>query len=175
MSYGFGFVLIQLNKNVVPTYDVCKYGNWLNDPFTILREHNSRTHSSAEEETACAVCLCAHRRSATVLLGNSRHLVTSKPGEWKRILCSRLAFGGALCAIPFRQASARTGPKNRTSLRWFLRITYHACMLFLCGRQMTCPTIPSSNELRHWRRTARALSSRRPRWLLLTPLQSTPK
>lgn len=47
------------------------------------------------------------RRSATVILGSSRHLVARKPGKWKHILYSSLAsvtFGGGLCAIPFRQA-----------------------------------------------------------------------
>lgn len=100
-------------------------GNWLNNPFSVitfllqlttLRKQNTRTFSSAEE----IVCvLCVYRRSAAVILGGSRHLVARKPGKWKHILYSSLASvtcGGALCAIPFRQASTLT--QNWTCLRF---------------------------------------------------------
>lgn len=139
-------------------------------------KRNAGTCASVEHTSRAARVV--HRRSATVLLGNSRHLGARQPARWgKRILYSSLAFGGALCAIPFRQASA-PGPTlnpEATFARGACESLTVAPVLFPCGRQKTCPTIPSSNEPRPWRRTARALSCRRPPWLLWTPSPSTPK
>lgn len=77
--------------------------------------------------------LCVYRMSAAVILGGSRHLVARKPGKWKHILYSSLASvtcGGALCAIPFRQASTLT--QNWTCLRFSSLVFAGLLFLLAC-------------------------------------------
>lgn len=150
--------------------NVCNTGNWLHNPFlavkkTILPKRNTGTYAIAKETGVCPQevddCLLRKQQapcSSPTCTMEEQHPVL-KPGLRRRSLRDSFQTGEANPAqLWTRMTHSFCGSCGS--------LIFFACVLFFCGRQTTCRMIPSSNEPHPWRRTARALSCRRPHWLL---------